>query len=73
MTDAKEKKPLALIVDDEPDIRELLEITLARMDVDSRSAGTVDDALAAIRQECDRGWWDVAVVDVFVTMILEDA
>ena len=28
------EKRLALIVDDEPDIRELLEITLARMSVD---------------------------------------
>lgn len=28
----------ALIVDDEPDIRELLEITLGRMDIDTRSA-----------------------------------
>ena len=30
-------RPLALIIDDEPDIRELLEITLARMGIDSRS------------------------------------
>jgi two-component system response regulator PilR (NtrC family) len=35
---------LALIVDDEPDIRELLELTLARMDVDSRQAATLDEA-----------------------------
>ena len=34
---------LALIVDDEPDIRELLEITLARMGVDTRPAGTVSE------------------------------
>lgn len=37
-------KPLALIVDDEPDIRELLEITLARMNVDSRSADCLESA-----------------------------
>ncbi len=37
-------RALALIVDDEPDIRELLEITLARMDVDSRSAATLAEA-----------------------------
>ncbi|VAX05363.1 Type IV fimbriae expression regulatory protein PilR, partial [hydrothermal vent metagenome] len=30
--------PLALIVDDEPDIRELLEITLGRMDIKTRAA-----------------------------------
>ena len=34
-------RPLALIIDDEPDIRELLEITLARMNIDSRCAGTL--------------------------------
>jgi two-component system response regulator PilR (NtrC family) len=38
-------RPLALIIDDEPDIRELLEITLARMDIDSHSAGSVGEAL----------------------------
>jgi len=37
-------KPLALIVDDEPDIRELLEITLARMDIDCRSADSLASA-----------------------------
>jgi two-component system response regulator PilR (NtrC family) len=34
----------ALIVDDEPDIRELIAITLARMNVDSLEAGTVAEA-----------------------------
>lgn len=34
----------ALIVDDEPDICELLELTLAQMNVDTRSALTVKDA-----------------------------
>ena len=38
-------RPLVLIIDDEPDIRELLEITLARMDIDSRSAATVEQAM----------------------------
>ena len=38
-------RPLVLIIDDEPDIRELLEITLARMDIDSRSAATVAEAM----------------------------
>ena len=43
-------QPLALILDDEPDIRELLEITLARMDIDTRSAANLKaarDLLAA--------------------------
>jgi two-component system response regulator PilR (NtrC family) len=34
----------ALIIDDEPDIRELLEITLGRMDIDTRSAENVSAA-----------------------------
>jgi len=36
--------PLTLIVDDEPDIRELLELTLGRMDIDTRSAANLADA-----------------------------
>lgn len=44
-------KPLALIVDDEPDIRELLEITLARMQIDTRSADSVESALAFLKKE----------------------
>jgi len=37
-------KHLALIVDDEPDIRELLELTLGRMDIDTRSAANLAEA-----------------------------
>ena len=44
-------RPLALIIDDEPDIRELLEITLARMDVDSHSAASVGEALERLTGE----------------------
>ena len=43
--------PLALIIDDEPDIRELLEITLSRMQVDSHSAGTVGEALQRLASD----------------------
>jgi len=43
------KKPLALIIDDEPDIRELLEITLARMDVDCMSSENLADAYAFLK------------------------
>jgi two-component system response regulator PilR (NtrC family) len=42
-------RPLALIVDDEPDIRELLAITLQRMDIDTRSCGDVGGAKAQLR------------------------
>jgi len=38
------KQPVVLIIDDEPDIRELLEITLGRMGLDTLSAATVTQA-----------------------------
>ena len=41
-------KPLALIVDDEPDIRELLEITLARMGIETQSAANLAAARAQL-------------------------
>ena len=37
-------QPLALIVDDEPDIRELLELTLGRMNISTQSAATLKAA-----------------------------
>ncbi|HEC17673.1 MAG TPA: sigma-54-dependent Fis family transcriptional regulator [Sedimenticola sp.] len=43
--------PLALIVDDEPDIRELLEITLGRMDIETRTAADLAQAQALLKQE----------------------
>lgn len=39
------KKQTALIIDDEPDICELLEITLNRMQLDTDSAGTLEEAI----------------------------
>jgi len=44
-------QPLALIVDDEPDILELLEITLARMGVDSRAAADLRQAKEALQRQ----------------------
>lgn len=44
-------KTLALIIDDEPDIRELLEITLERMDIECRSADCVKTALSLLKKE----------------------
>jgi two-component system response regulator PilR (NtrC family) len=44
-------KPLVLIVDDEPDIRELLAITLSRMELDSRTAMDVASAQKLLRSE----------------------
>ncbi|MNM30532.1 Transcriptional regulatory protein ZraR [compost metagenome] len=40
-----------LIVDDEPDIRELLEITLGRMKLDTYSARNAGEALALLKRE----------------------
>ena len=37
-------KPTALVIDDEPDIRELLSITLDRMDIATRTAEDVASA-----------------------------
>jgi two-component system, NtrC family, response regulator PilR len=44
-------KPTALIVDDEPDIRELLSITLERMDISARSCADVDSAKRALAND----------------------
>lgn len=44
-------KPFALIVDDEPDIRELLEITLIRMGIDTQSAETVGQARSFLAEQ----------------------
>ena len=41
----------ALIIDDEPDIRELLEITLGRMDIDTTAAENVAQARAFLAQQ----------------------
>ena len=41
---------LVLIIDDEPDIRELLEITFLRMGLDTITAANVKDALVSIQK-----------------------
>ncbi len=50
----------ALIVDDEPDICELISITLQRMQIDSTSVGTVD----AARQALGHGHFDLCLTDM---------
>ena len=52
--------PLALIIDDEPDIRELLEITLGRMGVDTQAAGDV----ASSREMLNRHRFDLCLTDM---------
>lgn len=52
--------PLALIVDDEPDIRELLEITLGRMKIDARTA----EDLGAARRLLESERFDLCLTDM---------
>ena len=54
------KPPKALVLDDEPDIRELLELTLTRMGLESRSAGTLEEAFAWLARE----HFDVCLADL---------
>ena len=44
-------KPVVLVVDDEPDLVELLSLTLNRMNLDTRSAGNVAGARELLRTE----------------------
>ncbi len=50
----------ALVVDDEPDIRELLEITLARMDIETAAA----QDLEAARHQLGRMHFDLCLTDM---------
>lgn len=53
-------KPITLVVDDEPDIRELLEITLNRMNIQTRVA----ENLAAARQLLTTQTFDLCLTDM---------
>jgi two-component system response regulator PilR (NtrC family) len=56
--------PIALIVDDEPDIRELLEITLGRMGVETRSAEDLRSAQSLLlKQQFDLCLTDMRLPD----------
>ncbi len=53
-------KPVALIVDDEPDIRELLEITLKRMEINSVSA----EDLHTARRQLEKKKFNICLTDM---------
>jgi two-component system, NtrC family, response regulator PilR len=53
-------KHRALIVDDEPDIRELLAITLARMDIDCVAAADLADAKTRLKEQT----FDICLTDM---------
>ena len=53
-------KHIALIVDDEPDIRELLEITLSRMDIDTISAENITQAKTLLSEHA----FDLCLTDM---------
>ncbi len=53
-------KSLTLVVDDEPDIRELLEITLGRMDIDTVAVGDLE----AARECLDGQSFDLCLTDM---------
>jgi two-component system response regulator PilR (NtrC family) len=60
MSAPKNKNPHALVVDDEPDIRELLEITLLRMGIDTQSAQDLAQAKQLLRNQ----HFDVCLTDM---------
>lgn len=55
-----DQTPHALIVDDEADIRELVEITLARMSIETLAVAT----LAEAREALERGGFDLCLTDM---------
>ncbi len=52
--------PRALVVDDEPDIRELLSITLGRMDIEVETAADV----ASARRRLEGARYDLVLTDM---------
>ena len=53
-------KPTVLVVDDEPDLVELVSLTLNRMNLDTQSAGDVAGARALLRS----GQFDLCLTDM---------
>src|SRR5512143_1566495 len=53
-------QPRVLLIDDEPDLLELLELTLSRMGLDTERASTVAEAIALL----DRDSFDLCLTDM---------
>src|SRR5678815_5133887 len=53
-------QPKVLVIDDEPDLLELLELTLSRMGLDTERASTVAEAIARL----DRESFDLCLTDM---------
>ena len=53
-------QPKVLVIDDEPDLLELLELTLSRMGLDTTRAETVGEAIALL----DRESFDLCLTDM---------
>ncbi|MBK5971147.1 MULTISPECIES: sigma-54-dependent transcriptional regulator [Thiorhodovibrio] len=60
MTSATKSRPRALVVDDEPDILDLVRITLSRMGLEARCVGT----LAAAREALTEDSFDFCLTDM---------
>ena len=60
MSDTQLRDKRTLIVDDEPDIRELLEITLGRMGIETRSAENLGEAVELLENEA----FDLCLTDM---------
>jgi two-component system response regulator PilR (NtrC family) len=54
------QKPLALVIDDEPDIRELLALTLGRMDIET----IVAEDVAGAKKELGQHQFDICLTDM---------
>ena len=60
MTRRVRAQPKVLVIDDEPDLLELLELTLSRMGLDTERASTVAEAIALL----DRESFDLCLTDM---------
>ena len=60
MTRRARAQPKVLVIDDEPDLLELLELTLSRMGLDTERASTVAEAIAQL----DRESFDLCLTDM---------